>query len=300
MVQATYYYRAFDLTICTDIVLPLVEIPKRSADIVIEQGMIPEQLEHITGQAALFTANNHEFLMHVPTIARYYVSDGNRIVYQPFESSDIKAIKTHLLASVMGALLHQRGYIVLHASAVEINGSVVLFSGSSGSGKSTAVTALVQKGHRFLGDDVTVLKKIAEGYAICTGYPFSRLWSDSLNAFDISSKGLEASMKSNDKFIVSNPSFEHQTLTVKALVLLKLNRYDEYILNKLSGADSVEALLQSVYRRKILYATHDDKQCFSEMMSVLKTLKVFELYRPCIKWNTDALEALVLKHCVSQ
>jgi len=62
-----------------------------------------------------------------------------------------------LLAAEMGmnlqVALGWRRHLLLHASAVEKDGRVLLMSGASGSGKSTLATLLGMSGWRFLGDE---------------------------------------------------------------------------------------------------------------------------------------------------
>jgi len=62
-----------------------------------------------------------------------------------------------LLAAEMGmnlqVALGWRRHLLLHASAVERDGRVLLMSGASGSGKSTLATLLALNGWRFLGDE---------------------------------------------------------------------------------------------------------------------------------------------------
>ena len=50
-----------------------------------------------------------------------------------------------------------RDALALHAGAVELDGKVLLVAGESGSGKSTLTAALVQRGARYLTDEVAVV-----------------------------------------------------------------------------------------------------------------------------------------------
>ena len=61
------------------------------------------------------------------------------------------------LRSVVPKLLALRGIRVLHASAVEIDGSLLVFSGQSGAGKTTSAKAFAQAGARLVSEDLLVL-----------------------------------------------------------------------------------------------------------------------------------------------
>jgi HprK-related kinase A len=53
--------------------------------------------------------------------------------------------------------LGQRRYLLLHASAVERDGKVLLMTGESGAGKSTLAALLMTRGWRLLGDEFALL-----------------------------------------------------------------------------------------------------------------------------------------------
>lgn len=78
-----------------------------------------------------------------------------------------------LLAAEMGmnlqVALGWRRHLLLHCSAVERDGRVLLMSGASGSGKSTLATLLALSGWRFLGDEFAFVS-LDDG----TVHPFPR------------------------------------------------------------------------------------------------------------------------------
>jgi hypothetical protein len=57
------------------------------------------------------------------------------------------------------SLLGNYGYQTVHASCAQVNGKGVLFTGKSGSGKSTAAYAMLRRGHPVLADDRILIKK---------------------------------------------------------------------------------------------------------------------------------------------
>ena len=74
------------------------------------------------------------------------LTDGNQIVFAPESEASAADVPIFIMGTVFGILLHQRQQIVLHASAVEVNGKAIIFCGPSGEGKSTLAAALAQRG----------------------------------------------------------------------------------------------------------------------------------------------------------
>lgn len=66
-----------------------------------------------------------------------------------------------LLAAEMGMNLQmalgQKGFLLLHAAAVERDGKALLMTGPSGAGKSTLAALLGERGWRFMGDEFALL-----------------------------------------------------------------------------------------------------------------------------------------------
>jgi hypothetical protein len=68
-----------------------------------------------------------------------------------------RLVRLPLLGPVLAILLHQRGELVLHGSAVACDAGAVGFLGAKGRGKSTLAASLYARGHTLVSDDVLVV-----------------------------------------------------------------------------------------------------------------------------------------------
>jgi hypothetical protein len=107
------------------------------------------------------------------------VKNGNHILIDPLPELPEGVLQLILLGSVISVLLHQRGYLVLHASAVAIGETVVAFIGQKGAGKTTTAAALHARGHTLLTDDVVVISTNDSAEpVVLPGYPQFKLWPE--------------------------------------------------------------------------------------------------------------------------
>lgn len=85
----------------------------------------------------------------------------------------------HLLVDqVLPLALSHRGRLVLHGSAVVIDGRAVAFVGPGGAGKSTLTASLAAGGAAVLADDALVTGADGAAATIHASYPALRLWPD--------------------------------------------------------------------------------------------------------------------------
>ena len=63
-----------------------------------------------------------------------------------------------LIGVPFGYALRKKGFMVMHGSSVVINGQAICIVGSSGLGKSTLAISLVDKGFKFLTEDLAIIK----------------------------------------------------------------------------------------------------------------------------------------------
>lgn len=136
--------------------LPLPEAPPGAgpADVHVRLAPPPDALEDPTVEGVLFQARPDAYLLDVPGVARYSAHGGSEIRVEPAEGAAPEAVRHFLLGPVMAALLHQRGVLPLHASAVAGARGACVIAGASGAGKSSLAAVLHRRGYRVLADDV--------------------------------------------------------------------------------------------------------------------------------------------------
>ncbi|MGA7075311.1 MAG: hypothetical protein WBZ42_02000 [Halobacteriota archaeon] len=75
--------------------------------------------------------------------------DGNRISF-PF-------LHTYIIEPLLAYKLTNMGHSVLHASSIDVGGKGFTFAGYPGSGKTSILLELINRGHKYLSDELTLL-----------------------------------------------------------------------------------------------------------------------------------------------
>lgn len=152
-----FAYAGFGLVIESDI--PLAELrpaPAGPADLAIV--LAPERPPDLP--EGLPMAFAHEPDRHTLTwlaVGTFTIRGRDVIEVAPAPGVGPAVIAMPLLGPVMALLLHLRGILVLHASAVDIGPGAVVFLGDKTAGKSTTAAAFVRSGGTLLTDDVLAI-----------------------------------------------------------------------------------------------------------------------------------------------
>lgn len=182
-------YRIAGLTVSSDVEMPGLYAdasPVETPDVVIQAASVPERLEDAASSGPTWAMGPDRFLLQIPGVARFLLSGGRTIDYQPEPDAEPGDVVTFLIGTVFGILLHQRGLVVLHASGVELNGRAALFLGASGAGKSTLAAALVQRGYSLVTDDFCVVSLAADGGPMVNpDGRLPKLWAQAITRLDL-------------------------------------------------------------------------------------------------------------------
>ena len=136
----------------------------------------------------------------VSGIGRFRISNAKQIAWQKANQNiDDQDLRTFLLGSAVGALLIQRGMLVLHGNALERDGNAVVCMGHSGAGKSTLAYALMQQGWRLLADDLVAITPDGQ---VLPGIPRIKLWHDAAEAFGLDPEALPPIRQGINKYLL--------------------------------------------------------------------------------------------------
>ncbi len=170
--------------------------------------------------------SDNAFCLNIPDIANFQVKDGLQIAYQPHGSVSMQDLRLFLMGSCMGALLQQRGLIVLHGNAITWNHKTcTIYVGEQGAGKSTTSAYAYQQGASLVADDICAiyLDENQKAY-VYPGLPQLKLWQASCDLLNISTKNLARVREQFDKFIFPIPPHRFASAPCELEAIIEVNQ----------------------------------------------------------------------------
>jgi hypothetical protein len=256
--KRVHSYRICGLSVASDIVLPGLLAGKTDSlpEVRIRRGEVPQTLPDATMVGPTWQIAGKQFLLSVPNVARFMLTDGNQIVFAPESEANAADVPIFIIGTVFGILLHQRQQIVLHASAVEVNGKAVVFCGPSGAGKSTLAAALAQRDYRLLTDDVCAIS-FSDG-ACPIVHPDGRqlkLWAETIEKLGFQDLQGERVRDCLEKFYVESRDTASEALPLGAMYVLQAARLTDIAgIRRPNVVDAALLLQHNAYRPCSLFA----------------------------------------------
>src|SRR5918994_614490 len=169
-------YVAYGLNIGTAMRLPELVPVKGEPDVIIRferMSSFPD-----VDDDGLVRATDEEALISFKSVGKFSVREGQEIVVDRLPGASDEILRLVVLGPCMGAILYQRGWLPLHASAVATGGEAIAFIAERGWGKSTTAAAMHSRGYGLVSDDITALQfeDADEIPVVAPGYPQFKLW----------------------------------------------------------------------------------------------------------------------------
>jgi len=277
------FYRVSGLSVASEIALPglIAGSAKRAPQVAIRRGPVPESLAGASAAGPTWQIAGKQFLLRIPDIARFLLSDGREIVFAPESDDGLADVPIFILGTVLGILLHQREQIVLHASAIRVNGKAVLFAGASGAGKSTLAAALAQRGYPLVTDDVCTLTLDGSGAPLV--HPDGRqlkLWAQAIERLDLAQSRGERVRASLEKFYVEPGEVFTEPLPLGAVYALREARPPHKPgIERPNVVDAALLLRRNAYRPLLVRRMDQKANYFHAATTIANVAGIFHLTR---------------------
>jgi hypothetical protein len=277
------FYRISGLSVASEIALPGLITGRTSPnpDVTVRRGAVPDRLEGATGTGPNWQVAGTRFLLHIPGVARFMLEDGRSIVFAPDTEDSLDDVPIFVTGSAFGVLLHQREQIVLHASAVRVNGKAVLFCGAAGAGKSTLAAALAQRGYPLINDDVCAVS-VEAGLAPRV-HPDGRqlkLWAQTIDRLELAPARGERVRTKIEKFYVTPSEVFTEPLPLGAVYMLREARPPHVPgIDKPNAVDAALLLRRNAYRPRLIRQLNQRASYFRAAADIANAAGIFHLTR---------------------
>lgn len=236
------------------------------------------------------SASQSAYLQDFPGVAAFYIHRGEEIVVERHEGASWDEVRSPLFSVIFAVLMLRRGFLPLHASAVEFAGKTFAFVGDSGAGKSSLVTHLAHRGHRLVADDLTLLSLETEGEGVppkvTPWAPWVKVWTDVLEGLHYPVDQLDPVPGKEWKRRVPVSGHEQPLPLGGVFLLERAGTEDESRIERLATAKAIERLMYHAYSVALLYRLGQQAELFRRCAWIAERAPVWSFTRP---WNLERI-----------
>jgi len=245
------------------------------------------------------------YLLRFPELADFSVdARGREIICTAEPETPPDTLRHLLLDQVLPLVLHLRGRVALHATAVLLPLGVCAFVGLTGAGKSTLAASFLRSGFSVINDDCLVVEEQGEEVYALPSYPGLRLWDDSREAlYGVSSPSLPvAHYTAKQRLILTDWSHSlfttrHPVAGVYSLIRSTERgegaKLTEPRMQRLSWRDGVVELLSHVFRLDTMNREASIRE-LNFLARVVAQVPVCQLWMPNAFSTLPAVQKMVL------
>ena len=238
-------YTAYGLGIDSCIVLPELIAGANKIDLTIRcDRIVDKPIE--ANKEFYYWRSDCETGLHWQELGTFLIREGKEIVIDPIPRVNERDLHPALLGACMAVALHQKGYLILHASAVKLKDRAIAFIGNKGWGKSTIASAFIDRGYEFITDDVLAVDLSRDRPLVYPSFPQLKLCPDTILAMGQNPETLPRIMsKINKRQYKSSQNFDPNPVTLQSIFLL--NKAAELKISQIAAKDSILPLLAHSY-----------------------------------------------------
>ena len=220
------------------------------------------------------------------------ISDKSTVAVDP-KRQRAPIVSRVVLNLCLPALLFHRGATILHAGAVDVGGRGVAFTGRQDAGKSSLVTAMCQRGHRFLTDDILAVVEADGARRAVPSFPRTSLAPETRDALGFDGQRVATMDDRPEDWFDIEDQFGTEPARIDVLyVLEERGGVDSPEIRTLDGQTAMERLTEHVIQFPGPEASNPLVRLFHECTDLCQSVPVKLLERP------DGFEAMpdVVEH----
>jgi hypothetical protein len=276
-----FHYTIYGLHLCSEVPLPeLQPVAPAVGEVYVYRDKLTSLAEGLERRGNRLRVTPREALLIYDQVGLLRIEEGQRITFDVPTDLPDETLRVLILGIGLGILMHQRGHLVLHASAVAIGDRVVAFIAEKGHGKSTMAAALHARGYPLVTDDVLVLQEQTNGPPlVLPSYPQLKLWPDALEqTLKMKTDGLPRVHPIIEKRVVRLSTSVAHPIPLGALFALRLG--ERVQVRSLSGQEAFIELLLHTYTRSLLEETQASARHLRQVGYLARYVPVLALERP--------------------
>lgn len=300
--NARYFYRAYDLTIASEIEMDelfhvtLSEQEKAQADIYVYQLEQPDALKNPAVQKV-----TPSYIWFEVACGRIVCRNGNEIIAEPDTPELMKELKHYIISHAMCFNMYMRGIVPFHSSSVGDEKGAVLIVGDCGAGKSTYSALLRKEGYGLLADDVSAVTIKDEIPYVHLSVPQQKYTVESAEKEGYKLEELECVDEARGKYRLrlKEEQMCASAKPMKAIFeLIPDWQNDELKIEKLEGMGALKLLTSYIFSQYM--SNHNDGlsvEAFQTLLCIAQKIPVYRIYRPTSRDARQEVLQMMLEHC---
>lgn len=285
-------YKAFGLNIESEVEMNEIEESYfEKSDVKISYGHVekPKKVcEEDKYGNTIYKKENGKITSYLEGFGGFEIENRNSIKVCSERDPEKTGFRFFVFGTGMALLLHVRGVVVLHGSAICIKNKIIGFIGSSGSGKSTTAALFNSEGYPLFTDDVLAVDIENERVVAYKGSPYIKLNPDS--AERVTGKRVSRLGKvypsSPKRVYEAKNEKKSDKREVEKIYVMNRNSRKKITEKKIGGKESCMRLIENAYVPRLLGKEAICTEHFE------KTCRIASKTKVCLLETKDSLDKL--------
>lgn len=278
-----WFYFAYGLTFLSALPLGRLFAPteRKSADF--EIGVLPPAPSTSADPSAILCVEAAPSMARLTwgTVADLIVEAGQSITVIPAPNADQDTLALFVAGAGLGVLLHQRGLLVLHASAVRAGDQIIGFVGAKGWGKSTTAMAMHCAGYQLVSDEHLVIAWSDQGNPLALpGTSPVKLWADALVSMGGAAEASPRVRSGLNKYYSSDPLPPTEQCPLQQIFLLDVG--EKLAVEALSAPGAFFGVVPHLYVQRFgtpFLRSAGPELVFKQLAHLVRSVPVYRLVR---------------------